>query len=361
LTLPWDLARAVAFDARLSSDVFGLCAEEIARWQCARARAAGVASPRAGSILENQRFADGALCWPHAHLVAPDGVFYETDSGLVRFHGTGAPRDRDVAALVGRVTERVGRLLERRARGASQDEADQVPVPGHELTMQCAAVAPTGRLIVDGSDPQSRRRGKGGQTLRRKPLCARSPEGFELHAAVHVPASDRAGLERLCRYIARPAICDGRLARLSDGSVEVRLKRVWKGGVRSLLFEPLAFIARLAVLIPLPMAHMRRAYGVFAPAHPWRSRVVPEPRSSKKTGRPVAPKRPDRMAWSDLLARVFQIDGLRCPYCQGRMRIVGAILEPTAIQAIIAAVHLADAQAAERARAAPGAPPGPAG
>jgi len=60
LTLPWELARAVAFDARLCGRVFGFLADEIARWQCRRARAAGIRSPHAGSIVEIQRFADAA-------------------------------------------------------------------------------------------------------------------------------------------------------------------------------------------------------------------------------------------------------------------------------------------------------------
>jgi hypothetical protein len=44
-----------------------------------------------------------------------------------------------------------------------------------------------------------------------------------------VAASDRAGLERLCRYIARPAICSDRLTELPDGRIEFRLKRAWRG------------------------------------------------------------------------------------------------------------------------------------
>jgi len=359
LTLPWELARAVAFDADLCSRVFGVLAGEIARWQCGRARAAGIPSPRAGAIVEIQRFADGLRCWPHGHLMAPDGVFYELASGKVQFHGLGPPRHEDVETILSRVTERLRRLLERRAKAATDD--DEALAPGRQLLLQCASVQPCDRIAVVGSGEPAKPgpKGRTGRAARRrKPLCARSPEGLELHAAVRVKAADRSGLERLCKYMARPAICEDRLVRLPDGRIEVQLKRLWKGGVRSLIFEPLAFIARLVPLIPLPRAHMRRFYGVFAPAHPFRSRVVPQPPCPDETGQPVAPKRPARMKWGDLLKRVFDIDALRCPYCGRRMWVVGPIYDPTAVEAIIAAVHLADARAEEqRTQAATRGPP----
>jgi hypothetical protein len=41
----------------------------------------------------------------------------------------------------------------------------------------------------------------------RQPLCA-DIDGFSLHAAVRIEAHDRRRLERLCRYITRPALSD---------------------------------------------------------------------------------------------------------------------------------------------------------
>jgi len=174
----------------------------------------------------------------------------------------------------------------------------------------------------------------------------------------HVKTADRAGLERLCRYFARPAIPAERLTELPDGRIEFRLKRTWKGGVRALVYEPMALIARLVALIPRPGAHMRRFYGVFAPNHKLRSPVVPQAPSPEQTGRPVAPKRPASMLWAELLKRTFNINALRCPRCAGLLWVVSIIRAPSAIQAIVAAVHLADTRAAEqRAEAAPRGPP----
>lgn len=59
--------------------------------------------------------------------------------------------------------------------------------------------------------------------------------------------------------------------------------------------------------------------------------------------------------WAELLRRVFLVDVLDCPRCQGRMRIVGAVTEPGAVERILK--HLGASPAAPRI-AGPRAPPG---
>ena len=338
LTLPWELARAVAYDADLCSRVFAIFADEVARWQCTRADAHELAGARAGAILEIQRFADALQLFVHGHLLAPDGVFYETADGEVCWRGVGPPTEASLRQIVTRVTERVARLLARRAGRVLDEPAEE---SGVELLAQCGDARPCGRVDMEGASASAR------GPRRRKPLCVRSPEGLEIHAAVHVTAADRTGLERLCKYLARPPIAEDRLTRLPDGRIEVRLKRP-RGSTRALVFEPHAFIARMAALIPLPMTNLRRAYGVFSSAHRWRARIVPRPPDPTQAGKPVAPKRPARMSWASLLARTWGIDGLRCGACAGRLYFVSCVFAPTAVQAIVASIQLADARAAER-------------
>lgn len=79
--------------------------------------------------------------------------------------------------------------------------------------------------------------------------------GGRLHAKVAVDGHDRTGLERLCRYITRPAIASERLSIDSDGRVVYRLRRPSSDGTSAIVFEPLAFLERLAALVPRPRAH----------------------------------------------------------------------------------------------------------
>ncbi|MEZ4447328.1 MAG: transposase [Polyangiaceae bacterium] len=42
-------------------------------------------------------------------------------------------------------------------------------------------------------------------------------EGFDLHAAVAIDADERGALERLCRYVSRPAIAQDQMKQLDSG------------------------------------------------------------------------------------------------------------------------------------------------
>jgi len=48
-------------------------------------------------------------------------------------------------------------------------------------------------------------------------------------------------------------------------SIRYRLKTPYRDGTTHVIFEPLDFIARLAVLVPKPRVNLTRFHGVFAP------------------------------------------------------------------------------------------------
>ena len=75
--------------------------------------------------------------------------------------------------------------------------------------------------------------------------------GFSLHAGVAAKAHQRQKLERLCRYISRPAVSEQRLSLTPHGNVRYQLKTPYRDGTMHVIFESLDFIARLAALVPL--------------------------------------------------------------------------------------------------------------
>ncbi len=89
--------------------------------------------------------------------------------------------------------------------------------------------------------------------------------GFSLHAGVAAAAHQRDKVERLCRYLARPAVATGRLALTAQGLVRYTLKTPYRDGTTHVIFEPLDFLSRLAALVPRPRMHLIRYHGVFAP------------------------------------------------------------------------------------------------
>jgi hypothetical protein len=44
---------------------------------------------------------------------------------------------------------------------------------------------------------------------------------------------------------------------------------------------------------------------------------------------------PPRVDWATLLRRTFSVDVLKCPTCQGRMRVLGMVTERDAVRAIL--------------------------
>jgi hypothetical protein len=215
-----------------------------------------------------------------------------------------------------------------------------------------------------------------------KPLCAKVA-GFSLHAAHAVAATDRAGLERLCRYGLREPFSQERLARRADGLVVYHLRRPWPHaeGATRLVLEPLDLLRRLAALVPAPYSHMVRYHGLFGNRSRWRSRlpsppallVGPDPggeagrangdhaavtgveRAGGAEGEaageveadPASPSaaalpcRRRRLSWAQLLLRVFFVDALRCPKCETAMVVLVLISDLKVVAKILRHLGLA--------------------
>jgi hypothetical protein len=75
--------------------------------------------------------------------------------------------------------------------------------------------------------------------------------------------------------MARPPVCQERLAVTESGQVVVRFKNAWRNGAHAVVLDPLDFIARLVALIPPPHFNMVRYHGVLAARAAVRSEVVP--------------------------------------------------------------------------------------
>lgn len=169
-------------------------------------------------------------------------------------------------------------------------------------------------------------------------------DDFTLHADTAVAAQDRDGLERLARYGARPPFAHRRLRLTASGQVAYRLRRPWFTGQTELVLKPVAFLRRLAALIPPPRQNQTRYHGVFAanailragvtalvPGAPRPTTTAPHPHP-RPGGDPCpdrAPSRPpSRPPWSELLRRVFCEDLLVCPRCTGGMQVLATITDP---------------------------------
>ncbi|XYI02242.1 transposase [Sorangium sp. So ce1128] len=249
-----------------------------------------------------QRFDSTLGSFVHFHVVALDGVFTRKDGPEVVFHQGPAPSRDDIAAVAARVEMRMMRWLRRRKLvddRPSEERSNSVPeLSPLEACLQLSLFGGTFvRLDEDGvplaeADDEDRFRPRG------KSPWAGEVAGFNIHAGVRLRAGDRAGLERLCRYGARPPFSLERIWLLPDGRVAYRLRKPRRNGATHLVLAPVHFLARIAALVPPPRYPLLRLSGVLASGSSWRAAVVahgpaatsiPVPETKTKTSATAPP------------------------------------------------------------------------
>ena len=325
LSLPRWLRFRLLCEPDLVSDVLRVFVRVVSAYHRRRARQRDVGDGHTGAVTAIQRAGSFANANVHFHTLVPEGVWYERADGTVAFHALPPPTDEDVVALTTRIVRRVARLL-----GARDVDADATDPPELDDLVHAQAEAvhvPRGPQLPSASRTTSRRR-------------AALVDGFSLHADTVVDAGDRAGLERLCRYLLRPLVTADRLTLRPDGRVEYTFKRPDPTGRVSWVTDGPTWLRRLATLVPPPRSHTTRFHGVFGPAHRWRSRIVPAP-ADIDDGAPACETATPRMRpayrldWAQLLRRVFGDDITRCPRCDDHLRVLAFLTDPAVTTAIL--------------------------
>ena len=281
--------------------------------------------PSAVAVL--QRFGGALNLNVHVHALVLDGVFAKDRGGGLTFHAVPGLTALDVAEVLATVEPRLARLLERRGLGDRDDSADGVDAWAEDAPDE-RAVPVLGR-------------------------CHARSNGFDLHAGLVVPAGQRDRLERVCRYALRPPVATERLRMTRDGQVCLHLRQRWADGTTQLVFDPVEFLGRLAVLVPRPRINLVLYHGVLGARAAWRAAVVPRDTVQRSQARTealsghaaqgetnaVTPSGAERGArgrlWADLMRRAFGFDVLACPRCGGRLRLVALIDQASVIQQIL--------------------------
>ena len=168
--------------------------------------------------------------------------------------------------------------------------------------------------------------------------------GFSMDASVRIESTDRAGLERLLRYCARPPFALEHLQQLDAEHLVYHSPKPRPDGASDLVLTPLELIDKIAALVPPPRAHRHRYYGVLAPNSPLRATVTalapepviaPEPKpDSAETDEPRH-RAASRYLWAMLLARIYEAFPLACPICHAPMRIIAFINDAGTVKKIL--------------------------
>ena len=346
LSFPYPLRFLFASQPAIMTGVLGIVYRAIATHLIHKARYTRKTA-HAGAVTLIQRFGSALNLNIHFHMLFLDGVYIAgAKDTTARFHRVNESTSGELTQLVHKIAHRVGRYLERQGwleRDAENDylaldTSDDDPfsvLQGHSITYRIALGPQAGRKVftlqtlppVDIDEMHSAAVGE--------------VAGFNLHAGVAARADQRRKLERLCRYIARPAVSEQRLSLTAQGKVRYQLKTPYADGTTHVIFEPLDFISRLAALVPKPRVNLTRYHGVFAPNSQHRARVTPARRgrgNKAKASRPVAAQPAEwraSMSWAQRLKRVFDIDIEICNVCGGSMKVIACVEDPLVIKKIL--------------------------
>jgi len=363
LSVPFPLRFLFASHPQVMGKALGVVYRCIATHLIHKARLTH-ASAKTGAVTFIQRFGSALNLNVHFHMLFLDGVYRVSEDGEDDappvFRRVKAPSPEELQALVQTISQRLARFLVREgllvqdaenSYLALESDDEDSPLPHlqqHSITYRIAVGPQQGRKVFTL------------QTIPPKhgehpPLSPVGKEaGFSLHAGVTTTAHQRDKLERICRYIARPAVSEKRLSLTRNGQVRYRLKTPYKDGTTHVIFEPLDFIARLAALVPKPRVNLTRFHGVFAPNSRYRITITPAKRGKGKASSSTddqeasSPEQQrQRMTWARRLKRVFSIDIEVCERCTGPVKVIACIEDPLVIDTIL--THLAKKEERERA------------
>ncbi len=184
-----------------------------------------------------------------------DGIYRLTAAGEPEFLEVAAPSDEALQEVLRRIIRRLMKLLVRRGilvedqgelymSDPEKDSSEASPLRRLQAGSAVYRIAFGDRagqkvLTIQGVPPAD---GK----VKKQVLCA-NLDGFSLHAAVRCAARKRKKLERLCRYITRPALANDRVQCNGAGQVVLKLKIPWRDGTTHQVMS-LEFMQRLAAL-----------------------------------------------------------------------------------------------------------------
>ena len=360
VTFPWPLRLKLAYDAELTNAVLTIFMRALTGYYRKRAKRLGVSDGRCGAVVALHRAGSALNVNLHLHVLQLDGVFYQREpDGPIRFLGLTRHNDKEFRQLAHTVRDRIIALLRR--RGLLPGPDDDAPTEA-----QLDLLERLTELSVAGLNPDGTRPAREGETQvgprkapargsdkphnsKKRKLC-HSVDGFSLHARTTVAAGRRGDLEVLCRYLLKPPITYDQVELREDGRVAWHLRRTWSDGTRTLFFEPYAFIARLAPLVPPPRRAQLRYFGVLAPNAKWRAEVVASAPKAGGVRRSRDPRcRATRsttsggryLSWAALLKRTYGFDILLCCKCGGRRELVSFIQDPAVAHHILTHLGLA--------------------
>jgi len=344
LSFPYKLRFLMAHNPKLTNKALAVFIGTISAFYKKKAKKCGILKAIPGSVTFVQRFGSALNLNVHFHTLFTDGVFYKVGDGY-EFYRIQAPSQEELHFLAEKIQKKIFKVIEK----LGLNDRDQIwldeNILGEVSSMSITHKAGFGERAGNGLKRYGIKRIEVDPEDNDPMSC--NVGGFSLNARVWIAGGERKKLEQLIRYMARGPIATKRLTRSFSNHLLYKMKTPWRDGTTHVSFSPLDFIARLVALIPPPKVNLVRYHGVFAPNFRDRKFVVLKPRPEKNLESPEATSasgdshkgvRRERLRWSEMLKRTFEIDVTVCLKCNGHLEQIAIIKDRVVAKAILASL-----------------------
>jgi hypothetical protein len=285
-SIPKILRRYFLYDRKLLADL-SRCA-----WESLKVflqEAVPQNDPIPGAVIAIQTFGDFLGFNPHCHILVTDGCFYGS-RGIFRV----AP-PLELKKLEAIFRHKVLRMLLSKGK----------------ITQEMIAMLSTWRH-----------------------------SGFNVFCGARISPKDDTAMENLARYIIRASFSQERMQYLDQEGTVVYAAKACPGrrsgdGKSSKVFPAMEWLAAMCSHIPNRGEQMVRYYGHYSNVSRGKRQMAGKDDDVPCILDPQGDSKAFRKNWARLIQKMYEVDPLVCPRCQGTMRIISFIEDRQVIRATL--------------------------
>jgi len=156
--------------------------------------------------------------------------------------------------------------------------------------------------------------------------------GFNVFCGPRIQPGDQESMENLARYIIRASFSQERMTYIPEESKVVYQS---KDGKEEKIFDALEWLAAMCSHVPNKGEQMVRYYGHYSNVARGKRKKNEQDELIPAILEPDGSSGEYKRNWARLIQKIYEVDPLTCPKCQGRMRILAFIEQPEIIKKIL--------------------------
>jgi len=166
--------------------------------------------------------------------------------------------------------------------------------------------------------------------------------GFNVFCGPRIQPGNEDAMENLARYIIRASFSQERMSYVPE---EAKVIYQSKDGKEEKVFDALEWRASMCSHVPNKGEQMVRYYGYYSNVSRGKRQKENQDGHIPYILEQEGSKEEYRKNWARLIQKIYEVDPLTCPKCQGQMRIISFIEDEEVIKKILKHLGLWDVKA----------------